>query len=499
MLTQTALTSGSEPHNTIPTYILTWGSLPAELRQMILELLARQTSGWGACASVCKEWKATLEKESFRQLKLQQTCLADMETMIDARKARLIKHIWLNIKLRPYTCRSCQFAESYSWFCSNNRLAKQAIVKLFSILSCWPVKEGADLTLELSIQSPSDKEHFFKNLYFGDEDDDLTFDWSRRQPHDSHSKRLFHDSRHGWENGRQINDPDTSAIRRIFEPLDFKIREDLPRVNAVTRFILRRQCRRQIEPQLLGSLFDKLPRLQSLIYEPWQSWDSFAQGYLNLVESHLPHTVKKISVFEDTNEKYITLFQPGSDTVRVTSPAVSAAFAKRSLGLEQLSVAFMVDASDFFQSCQQDWIWINMRSLTLTSRLTQRESHKVMRLLNSAAKTALSIPHLHTLVMWNSYKGEAFKFFYHVKSNSTRIGWRGTWDLKLGSDTIRNWQMVADKYTRYNLEVISEPLISTVVNSRAYAIELLDLPAEVVHPVSLLQIRGEIDLSWFKE
>ncbi|KAK1689293.1 hypothetical protein BDP55DRAFT_545700 [Colletotrichum godetiae] len=506
------MTSGSKSHTTIPPYVATWGSLPWELRQMILQTIARQTSGWGACASVCKEWQAILEKESFRQLKLQVSCLADIEAIISIKQAQLVRHIWLNVELKPYTCRSCQTTESYSWACGNNHVARRAITKLFSILSRWPVVEGAELTLELSIQSPSDKEHCFKNLYFGGvgEDEDLKFDRSgHRLPH-LDSKHSFHDFQHGWMNGRQVDAPNGKALLRIFEPLYFKFKEGLPQVKAVTRFILRRQCRRQIEPQVLGSLFDKLPRLQSLIYEPWQSWDKIAQGflwdseYLKLIESHLPKALKKISVFEETNEEYITSFQPtlpttAPDIIRVTSPTVSAAFAQRSLSLEQLSVTFMIEASDFFRSCQQGWVWSHMRFLTLTSRiLTQTENLKIENLLRTAAITALSIPHLHTMVIWNGRKGEAFKFFYYAKSSYTCIGWQGTWDWKLEPSVIRNWQRVADQNTRHDLKVIPEPLITTNIDSHAHAIELLDLPSEVVHPVSLLQMQREAESSWYK-
>ncbi|KAI3535884.1 hypothetical protein CABS01_00789 [Colletotrichum abscissum] len=509
---QPVLMPGSKSHTTIPPHVATWGSLPWELRQMILQTIARQTSGWGACASVCKEWQAILEKESFRQLKLQASCLDDIEAMISVKQAKLVRHIWLNIELKPYTCRSCQTTESSSWACEDGRMARRAITKLFSILSQWPVVEGAELTLELSFQSPSDKEHCFKNLYFGGvgEDEDLKFDRpGHRLPH-LDSKHSFHDSQHGWMNGRQVDAPNGNSFSRIFQPLHLTFKEGLPQVKAITRFVLRRQCRRWIEPRVLGFLFDKLPRLQSLIYEPWQSLDKMAQDliwdseYLRLIESHLPKALKKISVFEETNEEYITSFRPISpitapDIIRITSPTVSAAFAKRSLSLEQLSVTFLIEASDFFQSRQKDWVWSHMRFLTLTSRiLTQTENLRIENLLRNAATTALSIPHLHTMVLWNGRKGEAFKFFYHAKSSYTCIGWQGTWDWKLTPSVIRNWQRVADQNTRHDLKVIPEPLITTSIDSHAHAIELLDLPSEVVHPVSLLQMQREAESSWYK-
>ncbi|KAF0326902.1 oxoglutarate iron-dependent oxygenase [Colletotrichum asianum] len=426
--------------------------------------------------------------------------------MVGLRKAQLVRHVWLNINLKPYNCRNCTNIEGFSQCRGNISKVKKAIVKLFSILSQWPVVEGAELTLELSVQSPSDKEHWAKNLHFGgdEEHQKSAAEWSGNQP--------FHDPKHGWINGRQVQAPDEGALLRIFEPvgiLEFK--ESLPQVNAATRFIIRRQCRRNIVPPALRSIFDALPRLQSLTFEPWQFWNKWEQtlwdslGYPRLIESHLPQTLKQISVFEETNEGYISLLQHGQlfiqrpDRVRVTSPAVSAAFAKRSLGLEKLSVAFMAEASDFFRSCQRDWIWSHMRSLTLTSRiLTQTRSLEIQGLLENAAITALSMPHLHTMVIWNGRKGEAFKFFYRAETSQTRIGWRGIWDLKLTPSVIRGWQRVADKHTRHDLQVIPEPPILKSIGSHADAIDLLDLPSDVVHPVSVLQMQREAESSWYK-
>lgn len=87
-----------------PTQPTNWTSLPLELRQLILEFLTQQTSGWGACASVNKEWQKILEKESFRRLKLGVRCLDEMQTIVGPRQAKLTRQVWLNIELPEYTC-----------------------------------------------------------------------------------------------------------------------------------------------------------------------------------------------------------------------------------------------------------------------------------------------------------------------------------------------------------------------------------------------------------
>ncbi|WQF82738.1 hypothetical protein CDEST_07752 [Colletotrichum destructivum] len=303
---------------------------------MILDALTQLPRGWAAHAS------------------LRVSCLDNVENVISPQRSRLVRHVWLNIELRPYTCQNCHLTESYSWWCANNAVIRSAVRKLFSILSRWPSADGAGLSLELSAQSPSDKEHYFKNLYFGGQGEDEDFE---------------HDDRPG---------------RR-------------------------------------SPLSD------------------------NLIESHLPQSLKHLSLFQDTNERYIALIREGflphglgPDSARAASPAVGAALAERSLGLETLSATFIVEARDFFQSCRPDWVWEGLTSLVLTSRVLTSAANRedVTELLRIAAAAALSMPRLHTMVLWNGIRGTACKFSYRAESGCASIGWRGTWDLGLEDEVV---------------------------------------------------------------
>jgi hypothetical protein len=96
--------------------------------------------------------------------------------------------------------------------------------------------------------------------------------------------------------------------------------------------------------------------------------DVYTVEYKTMIEAHLPKGLKRISLFEDFNEDYITQFQASIlqnilrvDSVRIAEPVVSAAFAYRSLDLEQLSVSFMVDARDFFRARQPAWAWNHLQ------------------------------------------------------------------------------------------------------------------------------------------
>ncbi|KAH6613625.1 hypothetical protein B0J18DRAFT_61207 [Chaetomium sp. MPI-SDFR-AT-0129] len=251
--------------------MLQWSSFPAEIRLMILELLGQENGGLASYASVCKEWMEVIEKTNFSRLKLRPSCLDDLEHMVGRRK-RIVRHIWLNIELRSYTCRSCQWPESASWSSSNNSIISGATSKLFTILATWDAT-GDGLTLELSTQSPSDAEHWFKDSYFGTEDEDGNVIFES----ENQAQERIHDPRHGWIDGQQVASPTQLAVQRLYGWVWLSFKEELPILHVVTKLVLRRQCRRRIFNRALRLLLDKLPRLECMVYEPWQCWDRMEQ------------------------------------------------------------------------------------------------------------------------------------------------------------------------------------------------------------------------------
>ncbi|KAM3076843.1 hypothetical protein ACMFMG_003691 [Clarireedia jacksonii] len=208
--------------------------------------------------------------------------------------------------------------------------------------------------------------------------------------------------------------------------------------------------------------------------------------------------LKKLSIFEDTNEDYVELVQnAGSpyqvDSVRSPSRAVGAALATKSITLEQLSVAFMIDAACFFAACKPSWIWLSLQSLALTSiSLTRTETQgQILDLLQAAGNAAHQMPTLQTMVLWNGRKGEACGFIYQNVDGYRSITWRSTWDLELDSHLVETWEMVADENARSKLQVRKELLSRDVIRSHGDAIHHLKLPHGVISPESLWQIRRE--------
>ncbi|OAX78348.1 hypothetical protein ACJ72_07347 [Emergomyces africanus] len=244
-----------------------WASLPAEICLTILEEISRQKyRGWTSCAAVCKYWQVFVERKNFRRLTLEVSCLDELKHMV-IRQRDLVQHICLNIELPRYTCRSCRQTESGSWISRHSSIMRNAMVKLYSVLSTW--QPAGRLILEIAAYSPSDSQHWFTNFCFGPENDYYEGDFVLSQ---KASTSRWHDPNHGWVNGQQVEEPCAPAVLRLFCPLCLIPPNDLPEVHAVTGIMIRRQVRRQIFPPTLRLLCERLPRLESIVYEPWRVW-----------------------------------------------------------------------------------------------------------------------------------------------------------------------------------------------------------------------------------
>jgi hypothetical protein len=112
--------------------------------------------------------------------------------------------------------------------------------------------------------SPSDSQHCFKNYCFGPGHED-TRDWTQQE-----KAIRWHDPKHGWVDGQQVETPDRDAMLRLFPPLCLNVPQPLPVVHAVTSFCIRRQPRHELISEVLKSLWKKLPRLESIVYELWR-------------------------------------------------------------------------------------------------------------------------------------------------------------------------------------------------------------------------------------
>ncbi|KAH8711816.1 hypothetical protein GQ44DRAFT_661502 [Phaeosphaeriaceae sp. PMI808] len=474
-----------------------WLSLPADIRLLIFDEISDQKHrGWAQCAAVCKEWQAILEPKNFSQLALQPSCLDELETFV-IRQRPLVRYICFNIDLPHYTCRDCEGISNKSSRIST--IFRSAILRLFSILSTW--QPTGRLTLELNASSPSDSQHWFKNYSFGPGHED-TRDWTQQE-----KAIRWHDPKHGWVNGQQVKTPSRWAIWHIFSTLYFSVPQTLPVVYAITDFCIRRQLRRRLCSSVLKALWEKLPRLESIVYELWLTprFDYQRQCISKLavlLDACVPKYVKRVSIFLDFNNQ-LTLalnnHRPYLNPHIKIAPAeimlaislwLAAAFAAKSHHLERLSISYIIDAQQFFTSCQQlPCTWNVLQSLTLTSSTLARTAsyQNVYTLLRNASSIALKMPQLKTMALWNSEPGQACAVIYQRYTTMATLTWRSTWDLELSDDVVESWKKVSPCYLRLEKEVLRD----VDIVSHGDAIYYLRLPDGVVDSESLCQIRHE--------
>ncbi|OAQ72815.2 F-box domain-containing protein [Pochonia chlamydosporia 170] len=329
----------------------------------------------------------------------------------------------------------------------------------------------------------------------------------------------FTDLKHGWLNGRRDGPPSVSSILRIQGSSRYTVAgySRLPVADVVTSFVLRRQTRWHIDPDLLEEMIRSFPRLRTLHIEPWRYFDYPGRGLADtklfkMMSHSLPDTVESFTVFEDFNEDYNTvMFNHGSNAwllptelARRPSPNVGRAMARRSQQFKKLAASYVVDAEDFFSATLDAtnvcmYSWMHLTSLYLTSRHLKRSTHgtRLSTMLEKAGTAALHMPALRTMHIWNGVKGNVGGFRYEATDESTTIQWRGNWLLHLVPGVVNAWRRVADRWTRKELLVL-EPRIAQCryIGSHAVAMEMLGIHHDVLHPVSFKQIKCETSRYW---
>lgn len=250
--------------------IRSWGSLPLEIRRMILKSLIQDGCCEARYATISRELQAVVEQKNFSRLKLTPSHLACFGDIV-YRRRELVRYLWLCIELQDYDCSQCADEETDTWHESNTNIIKATIRELFIILSTW--KPSGSLVLDISVHSPSDSKHHLKYIHFGSD--------AIPEFNDVQDGADAHDPRHGWVNGRQVSLPPRKSINRLFEDIEMApdFWQELPEVTAVTGLLLRRQTRRRWEPGSLELLFTLLPRLKEIYYEPWREWGRLDQRW----------------------------------------------------------------------------------------------------------------------------------------------------------------------------------------------------------------------------
>jgi hypothetical protein len=223
-------------------------------------------------------------------------------------------------------------------------------------------------------------------------------------------------------------------------------------------------------------------------------------GYVNLVKGSLPAGLKQVVFLEDRDD-ILTISTPPvaaeEKHTRKPNPYFGVALANKSLGFENLSATFLIEASDFFRAYKPEWIWRELRSLTLTSQYldSRRNTDEINEMLQAAGGAALAMPMLQTLEIWNGGVGHAAIFEYHGERGEAAISWTSTWDLVFNPHVIDAWQKVGYKNHRCETLGIKRRPIANTQDVRRYidVIELLRTRKHVICRQSLNELRYEVE------
>ncbi|RYP24778.1 hypothetical protein DL765_000324 [Monosporascus sp. GIB2] len=477
-----------------------WVALSGEIQLQILKFLLSDGCSLAQLATVSSQWQTVIERHNFERINLTLWRIPDLGPMTRRNRA-LVKCIWLSLELDEYDCSRCgalnHNADHWPDYGTTDKcIIITAIHDLFLTLSAW--EPQGDLKLDISIHSPSDSQHWFKYLTF--EPDTL--------PHSQVTFSQRDDPEHGWNAGKPPSAPTDLALRNVFAEIlgesggvffnkeqEGKWWQTLPEVPAITSMLLRLQNRRRWRPSTLTHMLSRFPRLEEFHYEPWRAWSKGDQAvtdraYCSLFDSLAPRNLRKLVLFENFDEQYPSCFAH-CDDMRAPDLWVGQAVAKASLELEYLSASFIIDAGHFLDAVKSGWNWLRLTSLTLTSQLlnAQEDPDRISNMLEAAASTALKMPKLKTLEIWNGRVGSAALLRYQFEGSGCAVlSWKATWKFTLQPRVIKAWNAVAHAHDSDNDFRVQEFLDETIsVNSHADAINYLEL-SKVLRPISLQQI-----------
>ncbi|KAK1252913.1 hypothetical protein MKX08_004100 [Trichoderma sp. CBMAI-0020] len=493
-----------------------WHNLPVEIRQTILNALLHTGGSLAAYAAVSREWQDVVEPHNFSHLQLTMPRIEQLDLMT-FRTQKHVQYIWLCLELEEYGLRESRLQ---GMSIADSHAIGRALHEVVDTLSSWSTRPS--LVLDISVHSPSDSAYWFKYLTFepdhpfnqrergyselpelsmptianddGNDSDDSDYsDYSDDSDYISDDSDDSDDSDRSQSQGSDdevfITD---RAIGKVFDLIQVKgpfatNQEEhewwmgMPLAPAVTAVLLRQQTRRRWPTETLLRLLSRFPRLREIHYEPWREWQDDAQ--------------------KTTDGNYKTFFQLVAPT-RLKKLAVFENFHQRCLKLEQISASFIIDAKQFFEARGRDWKWASLTTLILTSRLLEPLGNQpnITTMFLRAARTALRMPKLELMEIWNGRRGVAAVFRYQTsryKANSeakqrpTMMTWRGTWMFRLEVPLIQAWEYVTYKL-HGNVFLIKRELLSgRLIESHADAIHRLELAQSVIRPVSQRQIRAE--------
>lgn len=219
-------------------------------------------------ATVSKEWQIFFERHNFHRLVLRQSQITNFGHFFHGRRRGLLRHLWLRIELPEYNSVASINHEVAREIKKHSRIVTRALRKLLNVLSSWE-KEDAELTLELSVHSPSDSKHFIPeyslipDIYPDPSKEDCTYEdfhahMSRQRRGYSSYHLLTKQRQRGRIFSRRVEIDETATMLEDGQPA---------RAQVVNKLLIRRQHVCPIEPEALFTIIKSLPGLESISLE----------------------------------------------------------------------------------------------------------------------------------------------------------------------------------------------------------------------------------------
>lgn len=283
----------ASPMPTMITDKSSWGYLPEGIRLLILETVVQNGGSLAGLATVSREWQTTIERHNFARIRLTPSRLAQFGSMTRRNRA-LVRYIWVCLELRNDICAACNILYGYEYGSrwSDEIIIVTALYQLFSALESW--EPQGDLLLDISLYTPGDLEHHFRELTFVP---DIPSAEECEGALCGTMKAVL--ARFNDDRGHRWNVPTRPPPWPMFQPfrgimgsgwledLEAEItwRRRLPSAPAVTGLLFRQQNRRQWNPAEVSRLLWRLPGVREIYYEPWRSLNEPTQREMDDRES----------------------------------------------------------------------------------------------------------------------------------------------------------------------------------------------------------------------
>ncbi|KAL7784535.1 hypothetical protein V8C37DRAFT_395764 [Trichoderma ceciliae] len=438
----------------LPSPRSSWGFLPLELREMILEFLedSLQAGEAAAYASVSKEWYVYFERYIFRRIKLSLKRLEELEAIVNGHRQPFVQHIWFRFE------KSIQLGVTPVKFrhqLDHYRFAT-AILQLFQILSEWTGRDAGQpgIVLELTAFSAADPDHSMKDTVPEElKDVDLTVE--------SEALNAVYDKTPGEM--RRFTDDDKrrqTEVKECYVPQDFGAvpATPYPKVKLITDLTVRRQMHSSFFSAYMKNMIQALPSLEFLTYEPscisgyWGRTRANASVVKDIITA-MPSSIRRLQMFKDDPALYNAERAHVWDSHDRGSLGRLIADLSQDKEPEALAMSFIIDAVHFFSDFWTPQIsrphyklgWLNLTSLVLTSSvITPHSSDKITPLLLAAARAARHMPKLEVMEVYYAQTKHGGIFTYIHDNEGSVICWESTWKWKFPPEVISAWKRAAD-------------------------------------------------------